>query len=89
MKVDISPKSDMDELEVNNYNPLEVVEEPNIEEDEAKATVEATKFIRSGEASKLGHGKNLAIKAPPTPQYDNETVGNSRYLDRACKLLRE
>ena len=43
----------------------------------------------SAEATKLDHGKKLETKAPPTPQYGNETMGNSKFQDRAHKPLGE
>ena len=42
VKVVISPKSDMNELEMGNNNSLKVEEDPNIKE-EAEANVPATK----------------------------------------------
>ena len=59
VKVDISNKLDVDELEVNNNNHIEADEEPNIEE-KTMANVSATKSICSKEASKLDHYKKSA-----------------------------
>ena len=53
VKVDISPKSDMEDLGESG-NVSEPNEEPDMEED-AEADVPATKSTCSGEASKLNH----------------------------------
>ena len=41
---------------------------------------------RIAEASKLSYHRKPATKVPQPPQYDNETMGNSRYPDRTRKL---
>ena len=74
LKVDISPKSDVEELEASN-NMSEPNEKPNIEE-EAEANVLATKSIQSAKASKLDTNKKNITKLPPTPQFCNETMNN-------------
>ena len=90
VKVDISAKSDVDESEAKGDDPLEAHEEPDMEEEEdAEANIPATKSTRSAEASKLDYGKKPATKAPPPPQHSNETMGHSRYPDRARKPLGE
>jgi hypothetical protein len=76
VKVVISAESDVDELEANGNNLLKPDKKPHIP---------ATKSIRSKKAIKIDHGKKPATKAPPTPQYSNEAMGNSRSLDRARK----
>ena len=81
------PKLDVKDLEANN-NVLEQIKEPDIE-NEAEANVLATKSTRSSETPKLDFGKKTATKPPPTLQYGNETMGNSRYPDRPRKLLEE
>jgi predicted metal-binding protein len=80
VKVDISPKS---KVEASGD-----ISEPNIE-DESEAEVPAAKSTRSMEASKLNASKKTATKPPPPLQYDNETIGNTRYPDRPRKPLGE
>ena len=87
VKVDMSPKLDMEDLDVSS-NVSEQDEEPDMEED-AEADVPAAKSTRSGEVSKLDHGKKIATKPPPPLQYGNKTMDNSRYLDRPRKPLGE
>jgi hypothetical protein len=90
VKVDISAKSEADESEANGDDPSEEVnEEPDIEEDDAEANIPPTTSTRSTEASKLNHGKKPATKATLPPQYGKETMGHSRYPDRARKPLGE
>ena len=55
VKVNISPKSDVEDLDANN-NVSEQDEKPNMEE-EAEANVPAAKSTPSGETSKLNTGK--------------------------------
>jgi len=87
VKVDISAKSDDDEMEANDNDLLEPDEEHHIEKEDVEANIPATKSTRSAEATKLDHGKKPATKAPPPSQYGNETMGNFRYPDRARKSL--
>ena len=54
VKVDISPKLDVVELDASGDVSEPDEEEPDIEEEDAEA------------------------KAPPPPQYSNESMGNSR-----------
>src|SRR5450631_1333284 len=86
VKVDISPKSEVEELEASGDVSEPDKEEPKIE-DESEAEVPAAKSTRSAEASKLDAGKKTATKPPPPPQDGNETIGNSRYPDRPRKPL--
>ena len=74
VKVDISPKSEVEELEASGDVSESDEEEPNIE-GESEAEVPAAKSTRSTEASKLNAGKKPATKPPPPPQHDNETMG--------------
>ena len=71
VNVDISPKSDVKNVDVN-VNILKH-EEPDIDED-VEADVPATKSTCSNKASKLDFGKKTATKPPLTPQYGNETI---------------
>jgi hypothetical protein len=89
VNVDISAKSDEDEMKANGNDFSEPDEEHHIEEEDAEANIPATKSTRSAEATKLDHGKKPATKPPPPSQYGNETMGNSRYPDRARKPLGE
>ena len=61
VSVDISPKSNMEELETNGK-----LLEPDMKE-RAEANVLAMKSTCNREASKLGAGKKNASKPPPTP----------------------
>ena len=88
-KVDISTKSDVDELEVDGDDSLEVYEEPDIKDEDAEANILATKSTCNAKASKLDHREKTVTKSPPPPQYGNETMGHSRYSDRARKPLGE
>ena len=86
IKVDISSKLDVKELEANG-NVFERDEEPDIK-DKVEANVLAKQCTCSNEASKLDASKKIATKPPPTLQYGNETMGNFRYPDRAHKRLK-
>jgi hypothetical protein len=88
IKVDISPKSEVEELDASGDVSELDEEEPNIE-DEKEAEVPAAESTRSAEASKLNAGKKTANKPPPPPQYGNETIGNTRYPNRPRKPLGE
>jgi hypothetical protein len=88
VKVDISPKSEVEELEARGDVSEPDEEELNIE-DESEAEVLAEKSTRSAEASKLNAGKKTTTKPPPPLQYGNETIGNTRNPDRPQKPLGE
>ena len=79
VKVDISSKLDLDESQTNSNNFLEA----------DKANISSTKSTCVEEASEFDYSKKPATKTPPPPQYSNETMGNSKYLDRTRKPVRE
>ena len=81
----ISPKSDVENLEVSD-NVSEQDEERGMEE-ETELDISAAKSTRSRETLKFDYGKKTATKPPPTPQYDNKIMDNSTYLDRPRKPL--
>jgi hypothetical protein len=81
VKMGISPKLEVEELEAKGDASEPENEEPNVE-DESKAELPAAKSTRRAETLKLDTSKDT-----PPPQYGNEIVGNSRYLDRPCTPL--
>lgn len=80
IKVDVPPNSKEEELKANDN-----VSKTDIEE-QVEANIPAMKSTYSGDILKLDSGEKIATKPPRTPQYDNETTGNSRYPDLAHKL---
>ena len=85
VKVDISPKLDVEELEAND-NDSKPDKEPNIE-NEVEADVPATKSTHNNKARKIDVIKKTATKPPSTAQCDNETMDNYRCTNRTRKPL--
>ena len=88
VKVDISPKLEVEELKASGDASEPDEEEPSIEI-KSEAEVLTAKSTCSSEAPKLNTGKKTATKPTRLPQYGNETIGNIRYPDRPRNPLGE